>query len=97
MLTVVVFIAATIQTWRLFEVWHLNKLIFIQSINLSVTAMDMDLIDSFTVKLYKKRCGPLQNGQYEKSCEIKRGSQENGIGLVNLLCVPLLVLKSASC
>jgi len=55
MLTVVVFIAATIQTWRLFEVWHLNKLIFIQSINSSVTAMDMDLIDSFTVKIIQKK------------------------------------------
>jgi len=27
----------------------------------------------------KKRCGPVQNGQYEKSCEIQAGGQEMAV------------------
>ena len=27
----------------------------------------------------KKRCGPVQNGQFEKSCEIKGGGQEMAV------------------
>ena len=40
---------------------------------------DYDRIDLLKISLAVKKCGPVQNGQCEKSCAIKGGGQEMAV------------------